>query len=211
MPPFPKHRCQRFSWTALALTFAITVSFWLVAHAAELDGVQFPETQLVDGKTLHLNGYGLRAYSILGIHIYVAGLYVERLSTDPVEIIRSSETKLVTVRFERNVSADDARNAWRDSLANNCLNPCHLAPEDVLRFLAMVPAMHKGDSYALLFTQSGATVTVNGQQIGTLSQRQFIIAEFVAHDSRLRLRSLNHLSGGAINLSRAYSVASLML
>jgi Chalcone isomerase-like len=74
--------------------FAVTVSFWLAAHAAELDGVQFPDTQLVDGKTLHLNGYGLRTYSILGIHIYVAGLYVEHLSTDPVNRRSSSSTGL---------------------------------------------------------------------------------------------------------------------
>src|SRR5260370_42073903 len=35
----------------------------------------------------------------------------------------------------------------------------------------------------------------------------FIIAGFVAHDSRLRFRSLNHVSGSAIN-PQAYGVAA---
>jgi hypothetical protein len=92
-----------------------------VAHPAELDGVQVPDALQVDGRTLHLNGYGLRTYSILGIHIYVASLYLEHLSTSAEEIIRSPETKLLLVRFE----------------------------------------------------QQSATVTVGGQQIGTISSPQF--------------------------------------
>jgi hypothetical protein len=48
---------------------AIIIPVWIAARPAELDGVQLPDTLQVDGKTLHLNGYGLRTYSILGIHI----------------------------------------------------------------------------------------------------------------------------------------------
>ena len=136
----------------------------------------------MDGKSLHLNGFGLRTYSLLGIHIYVASLYLEHLSTDPEEIIRSPDTKLLTVKFERNVSADDARKAWRDGLENNCEAPCRLDPEDVERFLAMVPAMHVGDNYSILFVQHSAIVTVSGHQIGTIFKPQFadvVLATFL--------------------------------
>jgi hypothetical protein len=143
------------------------------AHAAELDNVQMSDTLQVDGTTLRLNGYGLRTYSILGLHIYVARLYLEHLSTNPEEIIRSPETKLLIVKFERNVSADQARKAWRDGLANNCKTACHLDPKDVEKFLTVVPAMHVGDEYSLFFAQHSATVTVNGQQVGTISSPQF--------------------------------------
>ncbi len=155
-----------------ALT-TIIITAPVAAHAVQFEGVQIPDTLEVDGKTLHLNGYGLRKYSILGIHVYVASLYLERLSTNPEKIIQSSETKLLNVRFERNVNANAARKAWRIGLANNCKAPCHLDPNDVERFLAGVPAMHNGDNYSLLFTQDGATVTVSGRQIGTISQPQF--------------------------------------
>lgn len=155
------------------IVFAIIAPAWSVARAAEFDGVQLPDTVQAAGKTLQLNGFGRRSYSILGIHIYVASLYLEHLSSNPEQILQSPETKLLTVRFERSVSAEDARKAWREGLANNCQAPCHLDPDDVERFLAEVPAMQEGDVFSLLFTQSGATVTVGGQQIGTISKRAF--------------------------------------
>jgi len=156
--------------------FAAAAPVWLVAHAAQLDGVQLPDTQQVGGKTLQLNGFGLRTYSLLGVHIYVAGLYLEHRNSDPEAIIRSAETKLLMVQFERGVGADAARNAWRDGLQNNCQPPCHLEPADVEAFLAEVPAMHAGDSYSLVFTQHGATVIVDGQQVGVVSRPQFAAA-----------------------------------
>jgi hypothetical protein len=145
----------------------------LVAHSAELDNVQIPDTLQADGRPLQLNGYGLRTYSILAIHIYVASLYLEHLSSSPEEIIRSPETKLLIVRFEHSVSAEAARRAWHDGLLNNCEAPCHLDPLDVEKFLADVPAMHAGDTYSLLFEQRGASVMVSGQVIGSISSPQF--------------------------------------
>jgi hypothetical protein len=95
------------------------------------------------------------------------------LSTIPEEILRSPETKLLLVRFERSVSADQARKAWNDGLVNNCKSPCQLDPKDVEQFLADIPAMHTGDNFSLLFNQHSATVTVGRQQIGTISSPQF--------------------------------------
>jgi hypothetical protein len=50
-----------------------------IACAAELDGVYMPETRMADGVQMRLNGIGLRT-TVLGIRIYVAGLYLERPS-----------------------------------------------------------------------------------------------------------------------------------
>lgn len=144
-----------------------------VARAAALDGVQLPETLEVNGRRLILNGYGLRTYSILGIHIYVAGLYLEHPSTDAEQIIHSPETKQLLIRFEHSVGADAARKAWSDGLADNCQAPCHVDPNDVAQFLANIPAMHDGDSYSLLFTREGASVTVDGRLVGVISKRSF--------------------------------------
>ena len=108
-----------------------------------------------------------------GIDVYVASLYLEQMSTNPEQIIQSPATKLLTVRFERDVMLIRRRRAWSDGLNNNCEAPCRLDPDEVARFLAMVPAMHAGDDYSLLFTQSGATVTVSGKLIGAVAQQQF--------------------------------------
>ena len=152
------------------------------AYAAQLDGVDVPETLQVNGKALHLNGLGLRTWSFLHIHIYVASLYLEHLRTDPDEIIHSPETKLLAVRFEHDVSAEEAQKAWRDGLAKNCIAPCQLDPADVTTFLSQVPAMRAGDNFNLVFTKNGAIVTFNGQQIGTIPRRQFadaVLATFL--------------------------------
>jgi len=155
------------------ILLAIILPICGVARAVELDGMQLPDAVEADGTTLRLNGYGLRTYSMLGIHIYVAALYLQHPSTDPEQIIRSPETKLMIVKFERSISADAARKAWRDGLENNCEAPCQLNPGDVAQFLAEMPAMHAGDNYSLLFTSHGATVSVSGQQIGVVSQPEF--------------------------------------
>ena len=151
-------------------------------RAAELDGVQVPSTLQANGKTLQLNGFGLRTYSIFGVHIYVAALYLEHLSTDADAILQSTETKLLTVRFVHNVTAEVARESWRKGLENNCQAPCHLDPEDIAHFLAEVPAMPEGANFAILFTAQGATVTVNGRQYGEIPKPVFaraVLATFL--------------------------------
>jgi hypothetical protein len=164
--PFPRLR------RALRI-IALLAPIGTAAQAAELDGVQLPNMLEVGGQRLLLNGIGLRTYSILSIHIYVAGLYLERLDTDADAILRSNQTKLLTIRFEHDISVDSARNAWRTGLDNNCKAPCRLDPEDVTNFLAEVPAMHVGETFAILFTTQGATVTVDGHRIGVISKRSF--------------------------------------
>jgi len=158
------------------MIFVVLVMVWLAAHAAEFGGVKIPDRLSVNGKTLYLNGFGRRTYSIVGIHIYGASLYLEHFSTNPDEIIRSPETKLLMFRFEHKVSADEARNAWREGLKSSCMIPCHLDPDDVERFLSKMPAMLVGDNFSLLFTENAVTVTSNGQQIGAITQRRIVEA-----------------------------------
>lgn len=153
-----------------------------VAAAANLDGVSLPDTRVVDGAQMRLNGIGLRTYSVFGIPIYVAGLYLERPSANPDTILHSSERKLLDIRFLRDVTAADARQAWRDGFEQNCGSPCYLDPRDVQRFLDAVPSMHKGDESTLLFTSKGVTITLNAQPMGEIADPLFattMLATFI--------------------------------
>jgi hypothetical protein len=200
------------------LSFLVTLVTTLIvlpcrfgANAAELEGVQLPNTVQMNGKTLYLNGFGRRTYPILGIHIYIAGLYLEHLSTNPDEIIQSPEVKLLTVRFERSVSADDARNAWRKNLERGCTAPCRLDPEDVERFLSQVPAMRAGDIFHLLFTRNAVTVTVNGQQIGTISRQQFaeaMLGSFLGPNTDLPDLRQALLTGRVMTVTQSFASQS---
>ena len=104
----------------LAATASVALS---AAHAADLEGVTMPDTRVVDGMQMRLNGIGLRTFSALGIRIYVAGLYLERRNGDPETILHSPERKLLDIRFLRDVDAEDARKAWRESFEQNCMPP----------------------------------------------------------------------------------------
>jgi len=173
---------QPCSAPLLAVLLAALLGQAAPGRAADVGGVQVPDIEQVNGKSLHLNGAGRRTYSFLEIHIYVASLYLEHPSADPDQIIRSPETKLLEVTFERDIGAEDARSSWRVGFANNCLAPCHLPPAETDAFIAGVPAMHKGDRFRLLFQQNKATITVNDQPIGMVTDPQLadaILATFL--------------------------------
>ena len=164
---------------SLAATAWIALS---VAHAADLEGVSMPDARVVDGTQMRLNGIGLRTFSVLGIRIYVAGLYLERRNGDPETILHSQERKLLDIRFLRDVDAVDARKAWQEGFEQNCKPPCYLDPRDMQRFLAAVPSVHKGDDSTLLFTPRGVHVTLNGRLMGDIADPHFaalMLATFI--------------------------------
>ena len=168
----------RVVFRAALLVFALTA----MAEAAELDGVVMPDTQDVSGHHLVLNGLGLRTYSILRVHIYVAGLYLERRSADPDAILSSSQLKLLRFVFVRDVDAEDARQSWREALERNCAAPCRLPADSVARFLAAIPSIHQGDTNTLLFTARGVEFFINGRSVGQITNpdfRQVILSTFI--------------------------------
>lgn len=167
------------------IAVAAALTFISVANAAELDGVTMPDGKVVNGATMRLNGIGLRTYSMLGIPIYVAGLYLEQRSDDPDTILHSPQAKLLEIRFLRDVDAKDARQAWRDGLDQNCKSPCYLDPRGVERFLAAVPAVHTGDKSTLLFTPRGVRITLNGRSMGDIGDPHFaevMLSTFIGNE-----------------------------
>jgi len=171
------------SFAVAALAAALIGGLGGGAYAASVGGVSVPETVQADGKTLRLNGAGLRTFSIFHVHVYVAALYLEHPASDPDAILNSPEIKLVRVNFVHDVSAEQARHSWQDGLANNCRPPaCVLDPNEVATFLARVPAMRAGERFSLLFEQRGAEVYLDDHPLGFIPDREFaeaILATFL--------------------------------
>lgn len=145
----------------------------LSVNAAQLDGVYLPDVRKVAGANLVLNGTALRTYSLLRIHLYVAGLYLERRNNNAEAVLRSPEVKLLEVHFLRSVSQEDVRNEWRRGFAANCQKPCRLRPQDIEAFIARVPGVRDGDVSMFLFTRNGLSVTFNGRLAGTTTNPYF--------------------------------------
>jgi hypothetical protein len=152
----------------------LLIASTLMVAAAEIDGVIMPDAQDVAGTRLVLNGAAVRTYSFLRIHIYVAGLYLERRSADAEEIMASDQSKLLRFSFERRIDAEDARKAWREDFDKNCRPPCHLSAETTDRFLAAVPSVQKGDIGTMVFTGRGLDILLNEKLIGQVSDPGFI-------------------------------------
>ena len=180
-PLLPGIRPAALVYAALALA-PLPSGAALPAAAAELDGVAMPDALQAAGTPLHLNGLGMRTFSLFRIHIYVAGLYLQRPSSDAEAILRSDTVKLLDIRFVHDVTADRARDAWISGFRDNCRSPCHLAGQDVDHFLAAVPDFRRGDQSTLLFSGHAVEISVNGRVLGTISDPQFsraILATFI--------------------------------
>lgn len=168
-------RAFRRSVLARGLALAALVATpWSTILAAELAGITLPDTRVVDGKPLLLNGIGLRTYSFLGIKIYVAGLYLPQRNDNPEAILQSPGPKVLEIRFLRDVDAEQAHKSWRNGFANNCRPPeCFVNQQDVERFISQVPAVHRGDQSTLVFSSRGVVLTLNGRTEGDINDNHF--------------------------------------
>ena len=171
-------RIAAMAWWAVAVLGATLA----VAAAAELDGVAMPDTLRVDGVALRLNGMGVRTYSLFRVHIYVAGLYLPQPSSNAEAILQSDATKVLTMHFVHDVSAERARTAWQKGFDANCRAPCHLPQDKVRQFLAAVPDFRVGDESMLVFVGHAVQFRVNGHVMGTVDDGDFartVLANFI--------------------------------
>ena len=87
------------------LRFVFHVALLLLtstAMAAELDGIVMPDKQDVAGYHFVLNGLALRTYSVLRVHVYVAGLYLEHRTIDPSDPrFKSTQAAALRLRARR--------------------------------------------------------------------------------------------------------------
>ena len=143
------------------------------AAAAQLAGVSMPDTQTVGTTQLVLNGMGLRTYSLLAIHIYVAGLYLQQPSHDAEAILASPEIKLVRMHFVHSVGAAAMRGAWRRGLTRNCVAPCVLSQARLAAFLAALRPVNAGEDVTLEFQPWGAEAFYDGVSVGTIDDPGF--------------------------------------
>jgi len=113
-----------------------------------------PDIRVVDGARLRLNGMGLRTFSILGIHIYVAGLYLEHRSDNPDSILHLTGTQgaRYPVSPRRRCGAGPVSMEGRLPRRPAGLPECYVDPKDIERFLESLPPIQKGDETTMIFT-----------------------------------------------------------
>jgi len=144
------------------------------AAAGKKAGVTLPDTITVAGKPLALNGMGLREATWLKIDVYVAGLYVEHVSSNPDRLLAKDETKLLILRFVRDVGRGDITKAWNDGFKNNSTVPVASIKPMIDQFNGWMPAFKDGDSLLLTYVPGkGVTVHINNVQKGVINDDNF--------------------------------------
>lgn len=138
-------------------------------QAAVWKDVTLPDSVTVDGKNLILNGIGVREATFLKVKVYVAGLYLPKKTDKDTEILASADPKVMEMTFVREVDEKKIRDTWSDALNDNCTDHCAEVDKSKAEFLALFPAVKKGDRLRYVFTSAGVEVLVNGTSKGKIA------------------------------------------
>ena len=141
--------------------------------AAEISGVKLPDQVTVGGKSLKLNGAGLRQATILKINAYAAGLYLENPGHDGDAIANSDQLKSIEMVFMRDVSAKQMADAFQEGFDKNCVAGCAELKPHLSKVQSFMKDMKKGDAMAFHFLSDGVEVMIRGQKAGKTGDKAF--------------------------------------
>ena len=147
------------------------------AMSATLSGMTLPDNTQVDGKTLPLNGIGLR--SKMMVKVYVAGLYLVHKTADASAIIQSDEPKRMTLQFVRDVSRDQMVDAYTEAFESNAPAAKASLTGEVKSLMAAFEPLKGGDQMTFTYLPGkGTTVAVRGEDKVTIAGLPFAQAMF---------------------------------
>ena len=160
---------KRVSWAILA-----AVSFAGTANAKQCAGVDFPDQVQVDGKSLALNGLGLRLATMLKVKVYVAALYVAKPSRDASATLSSTEPTELVLQFVRDVGADDLRKGWKEGFEKNAKDALPALQDRIATFNGWMGDVKSGQRMTFVYKPgTGVTVDVNDAAKGTIKGDDF--------------------------------------
>ncbi|MGH9522503.1 MAG: chalcone isomerase family protein [Terriglobales bacterium] len=143
------------------LVFVLAATLEL--RPAELAGINLPDTAQTGTTKLVLNGLGLRKKYM--VKVYVAGLYIERKSSDPRTILRNDAPKRVVMQFVRDVSKQQLTDAFEESFRDNTPQAAKTVRPDIDRFLGALEPVHNGDQIVFTYIPGqGTTFALNGHE-----------------------------------------------
>jgi hypothetical protein len=146
---------------------------------ASLAGVTLPDSTEVGGRTLVLNGLGLRTRFM--IKVYVAGLYLEKKSSDADAIIKADAPKRMVLHFLRSVSRDQMVDAYTEAFDANAPGSRTSLKAEIARLMAAFEPVAANDQMVFTYQPGvGTTLTIRGTDKVTIAGLPFAQAMFSA-------------------------------
>ena len=139
------------------------------AMARTLIGVTMPDTMTIRGNILRLNGMGVRSFTFLQIHGYVAGLYLAELARRAETILGTPGIKLLRIQYVHAASAGRIQDELRQGRRMICADGCPQA--DDIAFAQLLDTAHAvkpGDTTTYVFGPSGLQVLFDEQDVTTI-------------------------------------------
>ena len=139
------------------------------AHAREIAGVEFAPTAQVGGRTLTLNGVGVRSFAIFDV--YAAGLYVPSIARSSAALLAQTGPRRVAMTLLRDVDGAQISDAVTGGLEDNHSEAelRELAPQiaTLEADLTAIGAVREGDAIVFEYTpEAGTRILRNGRPVG---------------------------------------------
>ena len=140
---------------------------------AEKAGINMPDSISVDGTRLTLNGVGLRTK--LMFKVYVAGLYVEKPTSNGNMIIASDQVKRVNMVMMRDLGKSKITEAVEAGFEKNNKSRMGALKARLDKFNAGIADLKEGDNLTITYmpdkgttltSKSGTTLTIEGKDFG---------------------------------------------
>jgi len=164
---------KRTAPLALLLCFAVASA----ASAREVAGVTLPDTVSVEGKTLKLNGAGLRTKMVF--KVYVAGLYLETPSKDAATVISSDQVRRMHLSILRSLDRSKITEAISEGFEKNSKAQLPALKARLDRLNSMIPNVEKGDQILLTYVPGrGTVVSAKNVEKGVIEGKDFADALF---------------------------------
>jgi hypothetical protein len=161
----------------LTLAACLLLAVSATALAVEVSGVDLPDTVTAEGKTLKLNGAGLRKKMVF--KVYVAGLYVETPARDAAALLSSNQVKSMRLRMMRSVKGKQIAESIQEGFDRNSKAQQDKLKDRLGKFAAMIPDVDEGDDIVMTWVpDQGTKVSVRGTDRGTIEGRDFADALF---------------------------------
>ena len=157
--------------------FLLTVLLLIVStmlFSAKKGGVTMPNKLKIKGKTLVLNGLGIREATIFNVDVYVAGLYLEKKSSNASSIINSGGLKYIKIKFVRAVDRSDITDAWKKAfkkVVGRRYNKVYKSRVEKLN--SYMTKTKVGTITAYAFSKDGVDVWLNGRKKGSIKGKDF--------------------------------------
>jgi Chalcone isomerase-like len=164
---------KKYAISSLLLFLCLAIP----AFGGEVAGVKMADTVTVEGKTLKLNGMGLRKKVVF--KVYVAGLYLESPSKGAAAVLSSDQIKSMRLWILRSLKGSQITEAIVEGFEKNSKAQMGALKARLEKFNAMFPDVQEGDQIEMTYVPGkGTIVTAKGTEKGLIEGKDFADALF---------------------------------